>query len=650
MSGNSGYAPTAQWDEMPEEAMARAEEQLAAMAGQADGLLSNYGWLIFLGAVIAIVALMLLYLAGRSRRGRSERPTEQDTPLFDEITEDTLQSELVYAEEAEPPAPEEVVEPLPSHHEEYERVMPEKDHDEAEVPEEDVAQPAAELDAESHAAFDEEPADEPEEDQGQRRYAFADTVPSGDKNATFARPDSTKELRDSLRGTTAPLQSDDGGAYIAPFIREDIDKAETRQNERINAVRDDLGRQIATLKSEQASRLDLVIAAIDRKLESLDRRHADFAKSAADAPSAIHVTSMNDQVERLNSAIDGQGQRIRAITTILENRSAEITQVHDAIKTLHGDVKSVREDLGRTGETVGVVKGEIDEIKENVGKLERAILDRAAQDSSTIHRLTDVIRGTLPDGTYSFGATLENGETADCLISFSGLREKVAIDAGFPMEAFHDLPSRDAVRRNLPQAKTSEDAFRRAILRSILEAADRCISPAETADSCLLFLPSEAAYTILHDRFPDLVRDSQRARVWLVSPSTLMGTLNLIRNLLPDSDDIEARLSSAREAEERQEEDNRLRQEVESLRRRAGGLAEELDRTRATLRDLISTAEQVNAAPEVETIAAEEVPASVGDDDIVEGLNFEGTPEWETVRRNEPRSTLFDDERNDPLR
>ena len=58
------------------------------------------------------------------------------------------------------------------------------------------------------------------------------------------------------------------------------------------------------------------------------------------------------------------------------------------------------------------------------------------------------------------------------------------------------------------------------------------IAPGETADSAILFLPSEAMYTELHHRFPDVVQDAWRAHVWIVSPTTLMATLHTIKAAL----------------------------------------------------------------------------------------------------------------------
>ena len=50
-----------------------------------------------------------------------------------------------------------------------------------------------------------------------------------------------------------------------------------------------------------------------------------------------------------------------------------------------------------------------------------------------------------------------------------------------------------------------------------------------------MFLPSEAVYAELHARFSDLVRAGFDARVWVVSPTTCMATLNTMRAILKDA-------------------------------------------------------------------------------------------------------------------
>ena len=50
-----------------------------------------------------------------------------------------------------------------------------------------------------------------------------------------------------------------------------------------------------------------------------------------------------------------------------------------------------------------------------------------------------------------------------------------------------------------------------------------------------MFLPSEAVYAELHANFPELVREGFAARVWIVSPTTCMATLNTMRAILKDA-------------------------------------------------------------------------------------------------------------------
>ena len=50
-----------------------------------------------------------------------------------------------------------------------------------------------------------------------------------------------------------------------------------------------------------------------------------------------------------------------------------------------------------------------------------------------------------------------------------------------------------------------------------------------------MFLPSEAVYAELHAHLPDIVEKSYSARVWIVSPTTMMATLNTVRAILRDA-------------------------------------------------------------------------------------------------------------------
>ena len=49
-----------------------------------------------------------------------------------------------------------------------------------------------------------------------------------------------------------------------------------------------------------------------------------------------------------------------------------------------------------------------------------------------------------------------------------------------------------------------------------------------------MFIPAEAIFAEIHAHHPELVNDAYTARVWLVSPTTLMAILNTARAVLKD--------------------------------------------------------------------------------------------------------------------
>ena len=121
---------------------------------------------------------------------------------------------------------------------------------------------------------------------------------------------------------------------------------------------------------------------------------------------------------------------------------------------------------------------------------------------------------------------------ADCLLKLPNPPGSIAIDAKFPLESYSALravPAGDA-----PALLVAQRAFQQAIRKHIGDIRDKYIVPGETAESALMFLPSEAVYAELHANFTGLVEESYRARVWIVSPTTMMATLNTVRAVLKD--------------------------------------------------------------------------------------------------------------------
>src|SRR3546814_14729160 len=129
--------------------------------------------------------------------------------------------------------------------------------------------------------------------------------------------------------------------------------------------------------------------------------------------------------------------------------------------------------------------------------------------------------------------------------------------------------------------------------------AERYVVPGETADSALMFLPSEAVYAELHASLPAVVQEAFRRRVWIVSPTTLMATLHTVRAVLKD-----ARISE--QAGLLQGEVGRLLDDVRRLDDRVGRLQghfrqadEDMRRIRISSEKIDKRAERIREVEEI---------------------------------------------------
>src|ERR1700722_4913989 len=83
--------------------------------------------------------------------------------------------------------------------------------------------------------------------------------------------------------------------------------------------------------------------------------------------------------------------------------------------------------------------------------------------------------------------------------------------------------------------RQAEQQFRLDIRKHIEDIAEKYIVPPETAEGAVMFIPAEAIFAEIHAHYPDLVEVAHRAKVWLVSPTTMMAILTTARAVLKDA-------------------------------------------------------------------------------------------------------------------
>ncbi len=222
-----------------------------------------------------------------------------------------------------------------------------------------------------------------------------------------------------------------------------------------------------------------------------------------------------------------QAELSGAIQDRLDKVSARMGQSleQSATKTAKsvGDIQARLEVIDKAQRNITELSGEIVE-------LQNILSNKQARGAFGEVQLKDLVSSILPPQAYKFQATLSNKRVADCLIHLPNPPGSIVVDAKFPLESFHRLRNAgDGVEKD-----RAGKAFGADILKHVADIAERYIVPGETADSALMFLPSEAVYAELYANYSHIVEKSYRLKVWIVSPTTLMATLNTVRAILMD--------------------------------------------------------------------------------------------------------------------
>src|SRR5262245_40937319 len=257
----------------------------------------------------------------------------------------------------------------------------------------------------------------------------------------------------------------------------------------------------------------------DHLTESLAELQGRLAQMAG-----TQAASQASLAERL------QTQERALIKGVEERLSALGQRVGDKLQQQTTEASKSLADLQARLAVIDAAQQNITALSTQVVGLQDILANKQARGAFGEIQMQDLVQGALPPSAYSFQASLRDGGRVDCLLNLPNPPGPIALDAKFPLESYRALrEAKDEAA--LVQARRQFSVALRNHVRAI---AEKYIKAGETADSALMFLPSEAIYAELHANFPNIVEESFRYRVWIVSPTTLMATLTTVRAVLKD--------------------------------------------------------------------------------------------------------------------
>jgi len=309
-------------------------------------------------------------------------------------------------------------------------------------------------------------------------------------NALAQRVDQLSSGQDQLGGslTTVVQNQAQGQNQITNLMEQRLGEVQLNLHENLSKVQRRTGENLATMQQQMADNLAAQQLKMQENLANMQMRTNQ---------------SLAELQEKMNNSLMGNAKQTATSLTQLQERLATIDKAQENITKLSGDVLSLQDILSNK-QTRGAF-GEI--------------------------QLNDIVGKALPRDSYALQQTLSNGKRADCLIHLPNPPGPIVIDSKFPLEAYEAM----LASQTEAELKAGIQAFKASVRKHINDISEKYIIEGETADGALMFLPSEAIYAELHSKFSDLVQEGFTKRVWIVSPTTCMATLNTMRAILKDA-------------------------------------------------------------------------------------------------------------------
>ena len=255
--------------------------------------------------------------------------------------------------------------------------------------------------------------------------------------------------------------------------------------------------------------------------------------------SNIQSDTMAELKGQLSQMVQASSQQQQNITSQLSEQSARMEQTLSNFRqqlghSLQQQTQSTHDNLTKLSERLAVIDRaniQITELTGQVTQLHNILANKTERGAFGEVQLENLVKTVLPPNSYAFQVTLPNQKRADCILKLPNPPGDIVIDSKFPLDAWYNLQN--------SETKEQQIAARRQLAISVRghvkDIQDKYIIAGSTAESACLFLPSEAVYAELHANLPDVIDASYKARVWIVSPTTMMATLNTVRAVLRDA-------------------------------------------------------------------------------------------------------------------
>jgi len=328
-------------------------------------------------------------------------------------------------------------------------------------------------------------------------------------------------LKEPLQATLLEYFADNKHQQLMQLV-----DMQNKLTERVSELQSTQERRMGELTNHLSDRLNKHRESFDaRQLESLKTQQENLTQGMSEVRKQVTGALVQNG--------DELGKRVDALTRSTDERLKAISgQVDKRLNEGFEKTTATFTDVVKRLALIDEAQKKITELSGNVVSLQEVLADKRSRGAFGEVQLASLVRNVMPENSFSFQHTLSNSTRVDCMLFLPEPSGDIGIDSKFPLESYKkmtDIGLAEADRQ------LAEKQFKKDIKKHVSDIAGKYIIPGETSDGAVMFIPAEAIFAEIHSHHYELVEEAQRARVWLVSPTTLMAVLTTARAVLKDS-------------------------------------------------------------------------------------------------------------------
>ncbi|MBR0461400.1 MAG: DNA recombination protein RmuC [Erysipelotrichaceae bacterium] len=283
----------------------------------------------------------------------------------------------------------------------------------------------------------------------------------------------------------------------------------------------------------------------------------------------------------------------------LSNRTSDkLLQLEERLnKNIYETNKSTNETFLKINERmvkIDETQKSLNELSNDIVSLESILQDKKSRGTFgeiELYSLLETAFG-IDSSRYAKQYTLSNNAKADAIIFGPETLGLICIDSKFPLENYRRIYDETLSQGDRDKAR---NAFKTDVLKHVNDIKNKYIIPGETAEMAYMFIPAEAIFAEIYGNFQEIVDKSYEAKVYIVSPTTLMAYITAIRSIYLGQKKDEKAKEIGMLLNDLSVEFARLRERTETLQRDFEKIIPDFERVAVTSNKIIKRFASINA-------------------------------------------------------